>query len=374
MGNTGLSDVIRFGDREVYIETSLDEEQQKIVTKVLDNSYLLSSYEKPVGEAAGEGIQLAEAEKQHREVVADWKHFFYLYEKVKSSRHAPSAVRLGRLMLERNLFPEAVECFRDALRWDPENVDAVINLARAYYLTELFDEAVSTLRRYEDRFGTFPDVQFWLGAAYLGMQEFPRAIQHLERALEINPHYDAAHFLLGKTYVSSLAHSYETEELIPGPLRQKKALGHLQRAIDLNPLYNQAATRQAMKEIQNGRYDVALEKLEEVELFPKEVENHFDERFYLDFLFGGKSKDDELIENYIRQLQQRLKEHPDFPDLHNQLGVAYLIQCRNMFLKAMEQFRKALKLNPNFQAAKRNLKLAENEGKGFIILLRALLK
>jgi len=34
----------------------------------------------------------------------------------------------------------------------------------------------------------------------------------------------------------------------------------------------------------------------------------------------------------------------------------------------------AKKIDPNYKKAKDNLKLAENEGKGFLILLRALLK
>jgi len=373
MNKAGFSDVIEFADREIVIETELDEENGRVVVQVRDNSYPLSTYEYPIEEA--EAVEAGRfAEEKHRQALAEWRHFSFLLEKVRKSRHAPSAVRMGRLLLARNLFPEAVDCFRHAMRWDPDNVEAVVNLAQAYYQSELYDEAIDLLNRYRDRFAEFPDVYFWLGAAELGDMGFQQAIHHLERALELNPHYDAAHFLLSKTYVTTLVHSSDSEELLPSPLRQKKAIGHLQRAMDLNPSYGQDACRQAMKEIQNERYDIALELLEKVPLFPREAENHFDERFYLEFLFGGKSKDDELIETYISHLKERIQQHPEFPDLHNQLGIAYLIQCRNMFLKAMEQFRKAIKLNPGFENAKRNLKLAENEGKGFIILLRALLK
>ena len=373
MNGTGFSDVIEFGDREIHIETDLDRENQRIVVRVQDNSFPLSAHEIPTEDTdPADAERLAEI--RHRETVSEWRHFSRLLEKVLKSRHAPSAVRMGRLLLSRNLFPEAVDCFRSALRWDPDNVEAVVNLARAYYQSELYDETIELLNSYRDRFAEYPDLYFWLGAAELQQMAFQQAIHHLERALELNSHYDAAHFLLCKTYVTTLAHAPDSEELIPSPLRQKKAMGHLQRAMDLNPVYGQAAGRQAMKEIQNGRYEEALRLLEEIPLFQQEGDNHFDERFYLEFLFGGKSKDDRLIEEYIAHLREQIQEHPDFPDLHNRLGVAYLIQCRNMFLKAMDQFRKALKLNPQFKSAERNLKLAENEGKGFIILLRALLK
>jgi lipoprotein NlpI len=73
-------------------------------------------------------------------------------------------------------------------------------------------------------------------------------------------------------------------------------------------------------------------------------------------------------------MKQEIAEHPRYPDLHNHLGVAYLIQCRNLFLRALDEFRRAIRLNPNYRQAQKNLKLAENEGKGLFILLRALLK
>ena len=167
----------------------------------------------------------------------------------------------------------------------------------------------------------------------------------------------------------------ETSDMIPVSVRQKKILSHLQKAMDLNPHFVKGSARQAMKEIQDENYADALELLEQIEislLYDEEI--HYDDEFYLNFMFGGKSKDEKIISNYIQIQQQKTEEQPNYPDVHNSLGVAYLIQCRNMFLKALEEFRIALKINPNFKNAKKNLKLAENEGKGFIILLRALLK
>ena len=69
-----------------------------------------------------------------------------------------------------------------------------------------------------------------------------------------------------------------------------------------------------------------------------------------------------------------MDENPDYADVRNNLGIAHLIQCRNLFLKALDEFRGALKINPDFKKAEKNLKLAENDGKGFLILLRAILK
>jgi len=91
-------------------------------------------------------------------------------------------------------------------------------------------------------------------------------------------------------------------------------------------------------------------------------------------MFGGKGKDETFISEYVDKLKEMIQVSPEFADLHNNLGIAYLIQCRNLFLKALDEFRQAIKVNPDFTTAKRNLRLAENDGKGFLILLRALMK
>ncbi len=91
-------------------------------------------------------------------------------------------------------------------------------------------------------------------------------------------------------------------------------------------------------------------------------------------MFGGKGKDDEFIQHYHEKLKKAITKYPRYPDLHNNLGIVSLIQCRNLFLNALDEFREALKLNPEYKKAEKNLKLAENDGKGFLILLRAILK
>jgi len=56
------------------------------------------------------------------------------------------------------------------------------------------------------------------------------------------------------------------------------------------------------------------------------------------------------------------------------VGIVHLIQCRNLFLKALNEFDHALEINPAFDKARKNKKLVENDGKEFLILLRAILR
>ena len=52
----------------------------------------------------------------------------------------------------------------------------------------------------------------------------------------------------------------------------------------------------------------------------------------------------------------------------------HLIQCRDSFIKAMDDFETSIKINPEFEEAKNAHELIKHGKKGFLILLRAVLK
>ena len=375
MSQIEINDTIFAGDREFIVNTNFDEDKKHIVAKVSENSHILNTYHYPVREnLLGEELENFAREK-HQTVLSDWELLFYVHDKVKLSNHASSLDKLGLILLYKNLVQEAIECLTMAIIEDENFIDAHIHLGQAYIRAEVYSEAIEILNKALELSPDYADLYLQLGIAHLKNHEFQQAVNRLEKALEINPQYDYSHYMLSRAYLLSIAMKLDSSDLLPVSIRQKKITSHLQKAMDLNSFFDQANVRQAMKEIMDENFEAAVILLEEVDIgLDKEKENNFDDEFYLNFMFGGKSKDDKVISNYIGFLQRRTQKKPNFPDVHNNLGIAYLIQCRNMFLKAIEQFRIALKINPNFRNAKKNLKIAENEGKGFIILLRALLK
>ena len=100
----------------------------------------------------------------------------------------------------------------------------------------------------------------------------------------------------------------------------------------------------------------------------------FHYEFYLNFLYGEDGRSSKYLDRYRETLERHLKEHPDYPDLHNYWGVTCLIQSREHINQAVHAFRTANQLNPEYREAARNLKLTENDGKGFLLLLRAVLR
>jgi Tfp pilus assembly protein PilF len=60
-----------------------------------------------------------------------------------------------------------------------------------------------------------------------------------------------------------------------------------------------------------------------------------------------------------KQIEYSIRQNPDLPDSYNNYGL--ILSEKNENAKAAEQFEKALKLKPDFQQAKENLKKAKGE-------------
>lgn len=370
-----MSDEIIAGGRSFRIQTTYSDENRKAVSTVFRDGELIDEREIGLEEVLPHAEVQKRVQDLHQEMISETKLLFYIAEKVKGVKHALSCNKLGLVLLRKNLPDEAIEQFSLAIERDSKFVDAYNNLGVAFIKKGEYDRAIESLKKGLEIGGNYADLRNNLGIAYQKKGLYSEAIAEFQQALKINPSYFEAHFNLGIVYLASVSRSISDPQLPPRSARERRALMHLERAAELNPQLSNPAFDRALELIEEKRFPEAMGALSEAkEEITKEIDDHFVHDFYLKFMFGGKGKDDQFIAAYTERLKQEIEKHPDYADLRNNLGVAYLVQCRNLFLKALEEFRAALKINPYFKRAKRNLKLAENEGKGFLILLRALFK
>ncbi|NOY78999.1 MAG: tetratricopeptide repeat protein [Calditrichaeota bacterium] len=375
METLGLNETLVIDQRKFYIETNYIDEENRVVSHVFENGMLLETRERNLySEVKEEHIQESVKELQ-RESVRRMEVLFYVQKKVWRKKHALSYNKLGVVFLQKNLIADAKKNFQEAIAIDEDLIDAQKNLAIAFIKNQEFDQALKVLNRAIEKEPNFPDLHNYKGIALLGKKNFLDSIQAFETALSLSENYPLAHLNMGLTYLSGLVESPIHPQLLPLEERQQKCLEHLKRAADLDRDLRMPEFDSVIRLVQDSQFREALDELLEIHSSRAfRLNSVLENEFYLNFMFGGKSKDEQAVETYIENLKAEIARYPRYPDLHNNLGVAYLIQCRNLFLRALEEFRRAIKLNPNYKLAKKNLKLAENEGKGLLILLRALLK
>jgi hypothetical protein len=82
----------------------------------------------------------------------------------------------------------------------------------------------------------------------------------------------------------------------------------------------------------------------------------------------------EELQYYESRVREQEEVREGFADYWNDLGRIHMIQCRNLFLSALSEFDKSVEINAKFKEAIKNYDLVKNNKKGFLILLRAILK
>ncbi len=375
MENIGYNNDVKVAGKIFHVQTEYMEPSEKIVSSVFEDGKLVMKKNIEFSSSkAAEEIRKA-VNNLHYDMMQEIELMFFISDKVRTIRHAPSNYKLGLLFFSRNLYEEAIDEFRKAIEIDPNFAEAYLQLGRSYIKTNMLQQAKDILVEGLSKKDNYADIHFYLGYSYFLLNQLTEALKELNRALEINPGYVQAQFWLSYIYLKTLVDNLQNHNLPPKIERLNIARDNLTKIKEkdspFKKRYIQAAL-EAIEENNHGKALGALDKSAEDSDAPRDTE--VENEFYLKFMFGGKGKDDQFIHDYTEELQGLLKKYPDYPDLHNQLGIAYLIQCRNLFLNALEEFRQAIALNPEFSRAKKNLKLAENDGKGFLILLRAILK
>ena len=375
MGGINFSDNIHARGRNLHLQTNTLEDEKKIISTLFDGGRVLC---KEVGFYTSSHLMdplKKEIEAFHSKKIEEIELLYAISAKVKTVRHPLSLNTLGLQFLKWNLLDEAISEFELAIQYNPHYGEAYLNLGEAYLRRGGLSEAEQYLRKGVQAVSIYADMWQKLGRVHSVQGQYKKAVDAFQNALKINPSYDEAHFAMAMCLVEVLLKSIQTKGLPNGETCRNQAREHLSRAAAISSRFREPEFEEAMRMFHRGELNRTLELLRKVdEDLPKIIDLSFHDAFYLKYMFGEEGRDAKSIQEYIRQLETLIEEHPKFPDLHNKLGVAYFIQCRVLFNKALYELNKACEIHPEYGRAKNNLKLAKNESKGLLILLRSLLK
>ena len=245
-------------------------------------------------------------------------------------------------------------------------------LGRLYLARGMFDEALEQSCKAVELAPSFPDYRNMLGIAYLSTRKPVSAVDEFKKAVELNIYYDEAYFNLGLAFIMN-GIVREDFNLAKNLLHNcQEAFG---KAIMFNPGYMNLNYETGMNLLRENKLEQAYEILSAMgrEVITHESEERLLE-MYLRYIHGESGMTEEGIKQYVEQISELLKSNPGHADLHNELGMAYTVMGKFLNNKAIEHFKEALKINPDFIKAARNLKLSQNDLKGFEVLLEAIVR
>lgn len=354
---------------EYVVKTMNFESIRRIFTNLHDRERVVHSRETPYDQSISDEELMALVKHIHEERVEGLKELIQISAKLGLKPDIDSCHKLGMVFLHNGMSREAVAELQLALEIDADSAPLLNHLGLAYLQSALFPEAENAFQRAVLLKPEYPDLHNNLGLALLKSSKFASARQEFEQALKLHQNYAEAYFNFGLCLLSgAVAESGMAAE------SREQMQQHLLRAIELNPAFNNEYYKVAQSYLAKDQLQEARQALIEAKTsVASQTGSEIYHEFYLRLKYGEEGVDRRATERYIAKLEGMLEKNPNFVDIRNDLGVAYLIQCRFLFNRAIGEFKKALTINPNYAKAQKNLKLAENEGKGFLILLRAIL-
>ncbi|MBN1596233.1 tetratricopeptide repeat protein [candidate division FCPU426 bacterium] len=341
----------------------------RIVINLNDDSKVINTREIPYDSNLADEKLMENVKRCHEERVNALQELMKISAKLETKPEVDSNHKLGLVFLNNGMGRETIMEFKRALSLSPDNAPILNHLGLALLLEEKYAEAIKVFKRAVEIKPTYPDLHNNYGLALLKTEQYDEALGEFELAVDINKKYAEAHFNIGLCLVSRSAQNGQGT-----PAMKEKIQNHLQRAVESNVYFNNEYYKVAQNYLAKDQYAEARQALIEAKTAVlSQTGSEIYHEFYLRLKYGEEGVDRKATEQYISKLEDILDRHPQYVDIHNDLGVAYLIQCRFLFNRAINEFKKALAINSEYTQAKKNLKLAENEGKGFLILLRAIL-
>jgi tetratricopeptide (TPR) repeat protein len=372
MAAIGFSDRFRRLGREYLIQTSANEARKIISCSLFHSGLLINSRSFPLPESPVSGSLLDHVSKVHEQCLRDIDSLLGLVERMSTLDKPEIIEKLGKTLCSRELFDEGRELLTAAVQRYPDLPGLRFVLGKLYLAKGIYDEAVDHLSRAVDLAPSYPDYRNLLGYAYLMGRKPVAAIDEFKKAVEQNVYFDEAYFNLGLGFILN---GIVREDFNLAKNLVHNCLEAFGKATLFNPAYINDDYENGIALLRENRLEQAFEMLSGI---PRKVVSHHSEErlleMYLRYIHGEDGMTEEGIRQYVEKIDELLKSNPGHADLHNELGMAYTVMCKLMNNRAIEHFKEALRINPSFIKAARNLKLSQNDLKGFEVLLEAIVK
>jgi protein O-GlcNAc transferase len=215
-------------------------------------------------------------------------------------------------------------------------VESYIECAKILSSSGNYREAAVQLERATALQPGYADVQFNLGSLYQRLGRVQEARVRFESALGINPKYFRARVMLAKSYLENGERERTIEEL--------------NRCMSAAPTFFLDQVKELIDIVRLESSVDEMDKIFHSLLAERPSSSQVSKEIALEAIQNG---DHELA---TRELKKSLSMNPNYPDLHNLLGIAYA----NMGLidDALLEFETAIKIHPDYLKARLNLALS----------------
>lgn len=285
-----------------------------------------------------------------------WDRSVEIYASILEQQplYADVHYRLGLALLGQSKPAEAVTAFQKALSINPRYTDARLKLGVTQAYLGHFDEAMENFNEILVHYPEFADVYYFKGIVYSGRNAIDAAIEAFTQALTINASYKDARIKLGILYCHRNNFKAGIEQFRQA-CASDTADQNLAQALDVISTVINAQTYSDEKTASLIGQFLGLEKplAQTIREFNKHLKIAPDFSDILSIIKHFSEENTSLCSMLIPLVEDYIRLHPEYPDLHNTLGMLYA--KTNKLLKAENAYKEAIRINPRYLNARINL-------------------
>ena len=336
-----MSSKLREQEREYLIQTANDTSLGAIATTIYVDGSPAETVRWPVAlEIAPEEILIL-VKSTHNENKQEIELLLQSYRRVLQDGHPVTMHQMAVVLYHKGFFHEARELLIQSVRLNSDMHQAFNQLS----LTELclgeYGDAVASGVRAVELRPNFADYRNNLGEAYLAFGDSTHAMQQFEQATQINLYYADAYFNLGLARLHQALHISDPSALLP------KIQDAFRKACLIFPDFATHAFEAALNGIKERDLAQAYSTLLAIREARREARRHELAAAHLRTSLIPEQLIERSLQDRINLLTGQVARYPIYPDLHSELGQAYLEMARLTCSRAVQHFRRAVELNPS---------------------------
>jgi tetratricopeptide (TPR) repeat protein len=359
------------GDKEYLIQTINDHHSSRVVSSVFSDGELLDTFEEKFDASLKNDDLKRLVNSTHEDRTRELGQLIALYQNSSKNEDPRSLDYLAQALFYKRMYLEALKLLERAVSLDPEYHEGLSHLGIVQLELNKFPDACQSFAKAVELRPKYADYHNGLGEAFLALDSCKRAVIEFDEALKINVYYGEAYLNLALAY---MLNAIRREDFNLFANQEEMTGNALEKAEVIMPDIVDQDFQEGQKYFRKGDLEKAFAKFLTCREKRKQLKYSEASNFYLKFMLNADNLNEKIITRRIKYLQSALSNNPHYADLHYELAVAYTLLGRFIHGKSIEEYKKALALNPEFEKARKNLKLAENELKGTEVVIKAIMK
>lgn len=343
-------------DREYVIQTSNDAGLSSVSSMIIINGDLAETIAAPHPEDIESAEVLSLVKMKHRELKREIEVLLEAYRRVLKEGNPQTMLHLAMAFYYRSFHEEACRLLRSATRVDSEFHQAFHYLCMTEMALDNPREAVNAGRKACELRPSFADYHNNLGEAYLEANACRPALEEFEKATRINLYYADAYINTALALILNAV--IQDDQTLFGDVISRST-DCLNKAAVISPEYNSEQFQNGLTRLAESDINGAYRLLRKARDDKRERHRQEFSTFYMKYVLYPEWASEGAVVERVKFLRSEIEKNPNYVDLYSELGRCYLEQAKMAWRNGIEQYRKALEMNPSLTKAGSALAQAE---------------